>query len=1099
MKKITKHFLPLFSIILSIIIASIIFSTIIFNVSAATIINSGSSSNGITWQLDNTGTLHIQGTGAMPDVWYPWSDNEDSIKKVIIANGITNISGGAFNSCSQLASVTIPNSVTSIGSKAFAFCRKLENVTLPNNLISIGTRAFYDCTSLKTINIPNSVKTIGENAFSSCSALTSATLSNNITTIEKGTFDYCYSLTSITIPSSVKSIGEAAFGSCGFISITIPSSVTTLGDSAFSCCTSLKSITIPNSITSIGYMTFVGCSSLASITLPNGLTSIGMQAFGDCSSLTNITIPANVNSIGYYAFESCSSLSSITFNGSAPTIESNSFANVTTNAYYSKASWSSDKLQNYGGKINWINLSVNSNDSSTTDGYSTQTTPNSKPNQNTSQNSATTNSNQSSTDKNNSQTPSNPNDNTQQNTSAQTDTETTKTTTCRLEDLKSIDYLAFADIAYVKLENLLLVEIGDTVYELITENLTINDWGKPWKSTDILYSELFEKISNWKVLDYKINDKTGFASYAFVNDYNEVVISYRGSISLEEYLEKDWWNDWIKNDINMYFGGNGAQVEEALDFAYEIINNIGKDSVAITGHSLGGGLCDIVSARYNCYAESFNAAPFLTIAYQYYPEIMAELFTGVENWQFIDHITIGDTLVGEMNLWQKNYRLHTAGKYTNGEEHLLPSLIKKQKDGTLSLTNIPNGKQQNFDNTIAGYTSALAEVTAKYITLGTTKDDQIFNLQNLKDSFGYGGNGADKIIGGIKNDILVGGKGTDYIDGGRGNDKYYYFKGDGLDFIFDISGKDELHLMNFSATDNITVSQDKSKVDIICNREVIVRISRDRNRSSSFKVIINGETRDLTSMFNPKSVSAHMTIACPVNVEIIEDATGKVVHTMYDNKKNIGANYTDYGYLYIYEENGELVKSVDLFEGYSARIVGTDKGKMNVVIHEETGENEYKAIGAVNVPVVKGMVANVITENDIMYLQIDNENDGTLDDKIKLDTIYTVTFDANDGTGTMYTAIVSESEFVLPECSFTAPDGLSFKAWCIEGKEYAVGDTYNLTKDITVNAVWDDSNNIITNNSFIWIIIAVSVILIIVGIVAIILIKKKKLLNKITA
>lgn len=69
---------------------------------------------------------------------------------------------------------------------------------------------------------------------------------------------------------------------------------------------------------------------------------------------------------------------------------------------------------------------------------------------------------------------------------------------------------------------------------------------------------------------------------------------------------------------------------------------------------------------------------------------------------------------------------------------------------------------------------------------------------------------------------------------------------------------------------------------------------------------------------------------------------------------------------------------------------------------------------------------------------------------------YTVTFDANGGSGTMNSqAVAPNASFTLPACTFTAPVGKRFKAWSIGGTEYAVGATYSVTADTTVTAVWE--------------------------------------------
>ena len=71
-------------------------------------------------------------------------------------------------------------------------------------------------------------------------------------------------------------------------------------------------------------------------------------------------------------------------------------------------------------------------------------------------------------------------------------------------------------------------------------------------------------------------------------------------------------------------------------------------------------------------------------------------------------------------------------------------------------------------------------------------------------------------------------------------------------------------------------------------------------------------------------------------------------------------------------------------------------------------------------------------------------------------TVYTVSFNANGGTGTMTAATVeSGAEYTLPACTFTAPSGKQFKAWSVGGVEKAVGDKITVTANTTVTAQWE--------------------------------------------
>ena len=72
---------------------------------------------------------------------------------------------------------------------------------------------------------------------------------------------------------------------------------------------------------------------------------------------------------------------------------------------------------------------------------------------------------------------------------------------------------------------------------------------------------------------------------------------------------------------------------------------------------------------------------------------------------------------------------------------------------------------------------------------------------------------------------------------------------------------------------------------------------------------------------------------------------------------------------------------------------------------------------------------------------------------------YTVSFDANGGTGTMepVTMVIlldSDSIFTLPECTFTHPDGIQFASWSIDGEEYQPGSKIKILNNVTITAVW---------------------------------------------
>ena len=79
-------------------------------------------------------------------------------------------------------------------------------------------------------------------------------------------------------------------------------------------------------------------------------------------------------------------------------------------------------------------------------------------------------------------------------------------------------------------------------------------------------------------------------------------------------------------------------------------------------------------------------------------------------------------------------------------------------------------------------------------------------------------------------------------------------------------------------------------------------------------------------------------------------------------------------------------------------------------------------------------------------------------DSAVIPTTFTITFNANGGTGSMEPVTVEEgSRYVLPACGFTAPDGQEFKAWEIGGIEYNAGDDYVVLGNTEIKALWKDS------------------------------------------
>ena len=116
---------------------------------------------------------------------------------------------------------------------------------------------------------------------------------------------------------------------------------------------------------------------------------------------------------------------------------------------------------------------------------------------------------------------------------------------------------------------------------------------------------------------------------------------------------------------------------------------------------------------------------------------------------------------------------------------------------------------------------------------------------------------------------------------------------------------------------------------------------------------------------------------------------------------------------------------------------------------------------------VNGTAAAVAVGEDA-YTFAQPEENVTITATFEKRNEHTVMFDANGGsepedlpeevtTAMPAKKVLHGSEYYLPECEFVAPEGKQFKAWEIDGTEYPVNAPVTVTADITVKALWKDS------------------------------------------
>ncbi len=282
------------------------------------------------WTLDVKGVLTISGTGAMPEedsrYSYPWSDLRDSVKEVVIEDGVTTVSANAFYEFENIIKVTTKGKMDYIGNNAFYRCTSLEEVDL-SVIDTFKNGAFNGCSSLKNVEIPKGAKTIENYAFANSGSLEYVTVPYSVETIDN--YAFYYNSSDFTIRGYKGSAAEKhaksrylTFESLGMIPLdeevsgTIGDNITwTLSpDGTFTMSGEgemlpecgynsgpwynykdyVKKVIITDGITSVAGYAFNNHTELSSVSLPDSLIYIDAQAFSSCPKLTEVKIPASV-------------------------------------------------------------------------------------------------------------------------------------------------------------------------------------------------------------------------------------------------------------------------------------------------------------------------------------------------------------------------------------------------------------------------------------------------------------------------------------------------------------------------------------------------------------------------------------------------------------------------------------------------------------------------------------------------------------------------------------------------------------------------------------------------------------------------------------
>ena len=232
---------------------------------------SGVCGDGLTWTLDEDGTLWIEGAGEMDDWEYygdkaPWQPLAPEILAVRVGEGVTSVGSYAFSNCGKLREVALSGTVTGLRRYAFHRCSALEELSIPDGVTGMA-EAVSQCYLLKTLRLGAGVEPAL--LYNSCSALERIEVSP----------DNPY----------LCDVDGVLYAKDGSVLYNYPPHH---GDEVYA---------VPAGVEVIWRRAFCIVNGLRELTLPDGLRRIDRDGIYYCADLHALDLPASLRELGDFA------------------------------------------------------------------------------------------------------------------------------------------------------------------------------------------------------------------------------------------------------------------------------------------------------------------------------------------------------------------------------------------------------------------------------------------------------------------------------------------------------------------------------------------------------------------------------------------------------------------------------------------------------------------------------------------------------------------------------------------------------------------------------------------------------------------------------
>jgi len=259
--------------------------------------------SGIYYYLDDEGTLHIEGSGYMPNFdtcefacYSPWAFGKWS--KVIVHEGVQSLGDYAFWRSASLDEIVLPDSITYIGKHCFDGCKKLRSFQCPPRVSEIKSSTFKDCEALETVKLPQGMQQLWRWSFQNCGNLRHINIPKSVTRISTTAF-CCANLDALQICSDkfvvvngclYTGTGSLICASSHLEEVSVAAYTKEVADYAFYMRPNLRRVILPPTVTVVEKRAFYGCTELEEIICLGRPPKFGEEAVSKCGRLQIIVL-----------------------------------------------------------------------------------------------------------------------------------------------------------------------------------------------------------------------------------------------------------------------------------------------------------------------------------------------------------------------------------------------------------------------------------------------------------------------------------------------------------------------------------------------------------------------------------------------------------------------------------------------------------------------------------------------------------------------------------------------------------------------------------------------------------------------------------------